>query len=234
MIAVSTARAWVDCRAACERALDRGAEARLRQPLAGEGLQRAHRADQLGRVGGGVGERVLRGARAAPHQRGRRRPAAARSPGSPASTNTDSRGLVTTIMTTEPMNSTRLRSATDTDVPTALLICVVSAVSREMISPVLARVEEGGRQHGQVREHGGAQVGDDALAERGDEVVARARSPARAPPRPRSSRRNTVDQPDALGREAEIDHAADRERHDQRRERPRPAARPARPRRCPR
>ena len=53
-------------------------------------------------------------------------------------TKRDSRGLVTAIMIDEPMNSTRLRNATDTDEPTALLICVVSAVSREVISPVLA------------------------------------------------------------------------------------------------
>ena len=53
-------------------------------------------------------------------------------------TKNESRGLVTTIITEEPMNSTRLRSATETEEPTALLICVVSAVSREVISPVFA------------------------------------------------------------------------------------------------
>ena len=54
------------------------------------------------------------------------------------STNRDSRGLVITIMVVAPTNSTMLRSATDTDEPTADLIWVVSAVSRERISPVLA------------------------------------------------------------------------------------------------
>ena len=98
MIAVRTARARVDWIAPPEGALDRGGEARLRQPLVGEGLQRAHRADQLGRIGRGVGERVLRGARAAPHQRGRSRPAAARSPGWRRARRPESRGLVTTIM----------------------------------------------------------------------------------------------------------------------------------------
>ncbi len=42
------------------------------------------------------------------------------------------------------MNSTMLRSATETDEPTALLICVVSAVSREVISPVLAVSKKAG------------------------------------------------------------------------------------------
>ncbi len=54
------------------------------------------------------------------------------------STNSDSRGLVTTIMMAPPKNSTRLRSAIDTEAPTADLIWVVSAVSRDTISPVLA------------------------------------------------------------------------------------------------
>ena len=54
-------------------------------------------------------------------------------------TKPESRGLVTIIIAEEPTNSTRLRSATETDEPTALLICVVSAVSREVISPVLTR-----------------------------------------------------------------------------------------------
>ena len=53
------------------------------------------------------------------------------------STKSDSRGLVITIMVVAPTNSTMLRSATDTDEPTADLIWVVSAVSRESISPVL-------------------------------------------------------------------------------------------------
>jgi len=55
-----------------------------------------------------------------------------------ASTNSDSRGLVTTIIAAPPKNSTALRSAIDTEAPTADLIWVVSAVSRDTISPVLA------------------------------------------------------------------------------------------------
>jgi hypothetical protein len=54
------------------------------------------------------------------------------------STKPDNRGLDTTIMIEAPRNSTRLRSATETEDPTAALIWVVSAVSRETISPVLA------------------------------------------------------------------------------------------------
>ena len=90
-----------------------------------------------------------------------------------ASTKADSRGLVTTIMAAAPRNSTRLRSATDTEEPTAALIWVVSAVSREIISPVLAWSKKAADSDGEMGEHVAAQIGDDALAERGDEVVAR-------------------------------------------------------------
>ena len=54
------------------------------------------------------------------------------------STKPESLGLVITIIVADPANSTRLRSATDTDDPTADLICVVSAVSRDVSSPVFA------------------------------------------------------------------------------------------------
>ena len=106
--------------------------------------------------------------------------------GMAASTKADSRGLVITIMAAAPTNSTRLRSATDTDEPTADLICVVSAVSREISSPVLAVVEEGGRQRGEMAEHLAAQIGDDALAERGHEIEARGARQREHRRRPRS------------------------------------------------
>ena len=38
-----------------------------------------------------------------------------------ASTNAESRGLVTTIIAAAPMNSTELRKATETEAPTAAL-----------------------------------------------------------------------------------------------------------------
>ena len=54
------------------------------------------------------------------------------------STKAESRGLVTTIMAVAPTNITMLRSATDIEEPTAALTWVVSAVRREITSPVLA------------------------------------------------------------------------------------------------
>ena len=98
-----------------EGALDRAAKARDAEPLIGEGLQHAHRADQFGRIGRCVGERILGKARAAAHraaegverQHDQRDRGRARKP--------DSRGLVTTIMTLAPRNSTKLRNATETE-----------------------------------------------------------------------------------------------------------------------
>ena len=70
-----------------------------------------------------------------------------------ASTKPDSRGLVTTIMAAAPTNSTRLRSAIDTEAPTADLIWVVSAVSRDISSPVLAVSKKAGDKRGEMGEH---------------------------------------------------------------------------------
>ena len=135
------------------------------------------------------------------------------------STKPDSRGLVTTIIVAAPTNSTRLRSAIDTDAPTADLIWVVSAVSREIISPVCALVEERRRQRGQMREHLAAQIGDDPLAERRDEIEAQRAGDREHGDHARSSRRNSCRSAPRLGGEAEIDHAPHGERHRQRRQR---------------
>ena len=61
-----------------------------------------------------------------------------------SSTKPDSFGLVITIMAVAPMNSIKLRSAIDTDAPTAALICVVSAVSRDTSSPERAESKKAG------------------------------------------------------------------------------------------
>ena len=53
-------------------------------------------------------------------------------------------GLEITIMVPAPINSTRLRKATEMEEPTAALICVVSAVSRDINSPVCERSKKAG------------------------------------------------------------------------------------------
>jgi len=65
------------------------------------------------------------------------------------------------------MNSITLRSAIDTEAPTADLIWVVSAVSRDTNSPSARGIEEGGEARSD-REHVAPEIGDDALADRHD------------------------------------------------------------------
>ena len=61
-----------------------------------------------------------------------------------SSTKPESLGLVITIIAVAPMNSIMLRSAIDTEAPTADLIWVVSAVSREISSPLRAESKNAG------------------------------------------------------------------------------------------
>ncbi len=91
-------------------------------------------------------------------------------------TRPESFGLVNTIMASAPMPRMALRSATDAVAPTADLICVVSAVSRDTISPDCTLSKKPGDNVVTCAENIAPEVGDDALAERDDEIVARSRS----------------------------------------------------------
>ncbi|MHC2268497.1 hypothetical protein ACVILJ_003880 [Bradyrhizobium diazoefficiens] len=64
--------------------------------------------------------------------------------GMASNTKPDSFGLVMTIIATAPKNIIRLRSAIDTEAPTADLSWVVSAVSREINSPLRAESKKAG------------------------------------------------------------------------------------------
>ena len=136
-----------------------------------------------------------------------------------SSTKPDSRGLVITIIAVAPMNSIRLRSAIETEAPTADLICVVSAVSREISSPRARGIEERRRQRHQVREHVAPEIGDDALADRHHQVVARGAGQREHRDHRDHHAEIAVDQRDAFRREAEVDHPPHRDRHHQRRDR---------------
>ena len=118
------------------------------------------------------------------------------------------------------MNITMLRSAIETLAPATALICVVSAVSREAISPERLRSKKSMPSAGEMAEDIGAQVGDDPLAKPGDEIEAQAggQPPARATT-PISADEIAVDRAGIVGVEAMVDHAAHGQRHGQRRER---------------
>ena len=143
---VRTARALTDERAASKAA----STARENLPVTSFSLVKACSVRTDADLLAGIGGR-LRPACPAPCRDLRRteRPKATSgntTSGIAAITRLDSFGLVTTIMPTAPRPRMVLRSATDAVAPTADLTCVVSAVSRETISPDCDRVEEGRRQ----------------------------------------------------------------------------------------
>ena len=67
-------------------------------------------------------------------------------------TRAESVGLVTTISAMAPRKRKTLRSAIEALAPKADLICVVSAVSRETISPLRGWSKKAGIEAGQMRE----------------------------------------------------------------------------------
>ena len=64
-----------------------------------------------------------------------------------------------------------------------------------------------------------AQIGDNAFAERRDEVVAKRACGRQHRGNADHDQKIAVDEGDALGRKAEVDHAPNGDRHDQRRQR---------------
>ena len=119
-------------------------------------------------------------------------------------------------MVAAPMKSTRLRSAIDTLAPTADLICVVSAVSRETMSPERAVSKKAGESVQEMREEVGAKIGDDPLAERDDQVVAAGAGEREDAGEHDQRHKAAVDEGGVAAGEADVDHRADRKRHGKR------------------
>ncbi len=121
------------------------------------------------------------------------------------------------IIAPAPTNSTRLRKATDTAEPTADLICVVSAVSRDIISPVCALSKNAADRRVRCANTSLRKIRDDPFAERRDEI-----EPKRTRKREHGGNADhhaeiAVDQV-ALAGKSEIDHAPDGERNRERRQ----------------
>ncbi len=85
----------------------------------------------------------------------------------------------------------KLRSATEAEAPKAAFNCVVSAVRRDSNSPIRALSKKLASRTGEMFEDGAAQIGDDALAQRIDEVITAARSQREHADDNRSSRQNS-------------------------------------------
>ena len=195
--------------------LDLAAEARRRQPLAGIGLHGPDRADQLGGVGAGVRQRILRVARQPPHpaperdqrnhdQRDRQQHEAGqfRARDHHHGGGADEQHHVA--------QRDRHRGA-----DRGFDLGGIGGQPRHQFARARG-IEEGRRQRDQMREHVAPEIGDDALADRHDEVVARRAGRGEHRDDRDHDAEIAVDQRDAFGAEAEIDHAPDRDRHHQR------------------
>ena len=134
-----------------------------------------------------------------------------------ASTNAESLALVTTIIAIAPTNMKILRSAIEAEEPKVALSCVVSADRREAISPVFSASKKPGSSRVRWAKRSDAQVGDHLLAERHDEVVARPGGDREHDHDGEHAEEIDADHPGIGVREAEVHHAADGHRNDQRR-----------------
>ena len=200
-----------------EGALDRIAKARDAEPLVGEGLQDAHRADQLGGIGRGVGERVLRVARAAAHGAGEgvERQHDERNRRKHEGGQTRTRRHHHDAGADEQHEIAQ--GDRDRRAGRGLDLRGVGGQPRDHLAGP-GFIEEGGRQRGEVGEDVAAQVGDHALAERGDEVVAERAREREHRGNADHDQKVAVDERQATRGEAEVDHAPHRDRHGQRRQ----------------
>jgi hypothetical protein len=195
-------------------ALDCGGKARVGGLLIGVGLQRAHRRDDLGRVGGGVRQGILGGARASAHQapEGDQRKDDDRDGGQDEAGKPRARHHHHGGGPEEQHDIAQRDRHRGAD--RGLDLRRVGGKSRYQLAG-FGGVEEIRRQLRDVLEHRAAQIGDHALAQRGHEIETR-RAGAREGGHDRDHHREIlVDQFDPFGREAEVDHAPHRDRHRQ-------------------
>ncbi len=217
MIAVSTARALVEPRAAIVGALDLAGEARSGQPFVGERLHRAVGADQLRGIGGGFGQRILRIARQPPHPAPERhqrqhdqRDHQQHEAGQPRAGHHhhgDSAGEQHEVAQRD-----RDRRADG-----RLDLGRVGGEPRDQFAAARG-IEERRRQRRQMREHFAPDVGDDPLADGHHQVVARGAGDGEDRDDGDHHGEVVVDHRDAVGGEAEVDHPPHGDRDDQRRQ----------------
>ena len=214
---------------------DLAAEARIGQPLAGIGLHGADGADQFGSVGGRIRQRILRAARQPAHPAAERdqrnhdhRDRQQHETGKPRAGDHHHRGGAEEQHDVAQRDRHR-RADRRFD------LGGIGGEARDQLAAA-GRIEECRRQRDQVSEHVAPEIGDDALADGHHQI-----EPRRAGAGEHRHHRDhhaevAVDHGDAFGGEPEVDHAPDRDRHhqgrdrrdrqrDQRQDRARPVAR---------
>ena len=189
-IAVRIARARIEVARGDECALDRGTETAVGQRLVGEGLQHAHRAEQFGCIGGGVGERVLRRTRAPAHRAAEaverqddHRDRREHKGGKPRARHHHHGARAHEQDDVAQRNGNR-------GTHRGLDLRGVGGEPRDQFAG-LGRIEVGGRERDQMAEHALAQIGHDPFAQRGDEIKTRRARQSEHGHDPRSGRRNS-------------------------------------------
>ena len=199
-------------------ALDGLAKPADAEALGGERLQHAHRADQFGGVGGRLRERILRRTRAAAHGAAESvkrqhddRDRGEHEGGKPWARHHHHHGRADKQheIAQRDRNGCACRR---------LDLCRIRGKARDDFAGSRF-VEKGARQRGDVCEHVAAQIGDNAFAERRDEVVAKGACGRQHRRNADHDQKIAVDEGDALGRKAKVHHAPNGDRHDQRRQR---------------
>ena len=197
---------------------DIAAEPRIGQLLAGKGLHGPDGAEQFGCIGGRVGQRILGTARQPPHpaperhQRDHdhrdRQQHEAREPWARDHHHGGGAEEQHHIAQRD-----RYRCA-----DRGLDLGGIGRQPRDQFAAARG-IEEGGRQRDQMREHVAPEIGDDALADGHDQIVPRRAGAGQHRDDSDHDAEIAVDHGDAFGREAEVDHPPDRDRHHQGRDR---------------
>ncbi len=198
-------------------ALDRIAKARHAKTLVGERLHDAYRADQFSGISRRIGERILGESRAAAHRtaEGIERQDDERDGAEHECRQPWARHHHHDAGSDEQHEVAQSNGYGSPD--GGLDLRRVGREPRQHFAGP-GFIEKGRRQRRHMGEHVAAQIGDDALTKRGDEVVA-------GGAREREHRRNAdhdqeivVDEMEAMSGKAEVDHAPHRNRNDQRRQ----------------
>ncbi len=201
-----------------EGRLDRAGKTRRCHRLVGEGLEAAHRGDRLAGIGGGVGKRVLRDAGAGAHApaEGDERKNDDRDGG-----DDDARkrrtGYDHHAQRADAEDGVAQRDGCGC-ADNGLDLGGVGGQARDDLAGHGA-VEEGGGKRHDMREDVAADVGDDALAERDDEIVARGAGAGEQRRDQHEHGKVVVDQLAVVVGETVIDHPPHRRRKRQRRSR---------------
>ncbi len=135
--------------------------------------------------------------------------------GMASSTSPESFGLVITIMMLAPKNRNRLRRAIEALTPKALFNCVIGGKPGDQF-PRARGIIESDIEADQTREEIAPDIGHDAFAKGGDQIIAKRARHRENDDDADQAQEIRVDDPIGAADEAVVDHPADRHRDGER------------------